>query len=801
MRNRRGHELPPFLGRVRPVEFADRLLSHEVVGSSVLLHCSTLRHDPEIVGYYGTATETVVVEPSDGRPATLTVDFWSRSVIRFRYAPGDPGRVPPSASRLEPPDAIDPMISGSAEAGVRLAITSRDSELVIRSEALELIVKRETLQLVVRDLDGRILWSTRTPSLDALASSTAEPLPAAQIRWPIRDRYAYPLGVTVDPDDRHAFVSFNLRHDERIVGFGQAFGRLDRSGTSQVLWIQEALGNSSPASYIRAPFYTSSQGHGVFVHTSDVVTAHVGSIDHTALSIIVDDSDVLDWFVIGGQPREVLAGYAAISGAAALPPRWSFGLWMSRLTYRSRDEVERVADELRRRRIPSDVIHIDTGWFEREQVCDFEFSQTRFPEPEIMTAQLLERGFHVSVWQWPYYTLENPLLDEARQRHLLAERTSRHTYLLEGGWNEDAGLLDVSNPDAISWFQGKLRRVLDAGVSAIKVDFGEGAPNDALYARIGSTAMHNLYPVLYQKAVWDATQAARGQGESVIWARSGWSGSQRYPVHWSGDSLSRFEDLACVLRSMLSMSMSGFAFYSHDVGGFWGHPSPELYVRWMQLGAFSTHVRCHGQPPREPWSFGDDAERHVRSILELRYRLLPYLWTSAADGLASSVPMVRPLLVDWPDDPIAWRVDDQYMFGPGLLVAPILDAGATSRRVYLPAGRWWDYWSGRTVDGGRFVTADAPIERIPLYVKDGAMLPMGPIVQSVDERPTDPLELHFWGQPRDGSQSIRLAQGIEARAAWESNGGNQRVTVAGAPGRVEVIVHDERGVRVSTIEG
>jgi alpha-glucosidase (family GH31 glycosyl hydrolase) len=245
---------------------------------------------------------------------------------------------------------------------------------------------------------------------------------------------------------------------------------------------------------------------------------------------------------------------------------------------------------------------------------------------------------------------------------------------------------------------------------------------------------------------------------------------------------------------MLSIGLSGFCFYSHDVGGFSGNPSPELFVRWLQLGVFSSHVRAHGSPPREPWEYGELAEDLSRRYLELRYRLMPYLWTAAVEGAAAALPVARPLLLSFPDDPVAWTIDDAYMFGPDLLVAPVMVEGAVSRSVYLPAGRWWDFWTGAPLDGGRFVEVTAPLEVLPLFVRDGAVIPMGPVQQYVGESACDPLELHIWGAVGAGTQTVLLDRYSGVELSWQgAPDGTVAVSATGAPGAVRVVHHTGRG--------
>jgi alpha-D-xyloside xylohydrolase len=304
-----------------------------------------------------------------------------------------------------------------------------------------------------------------------------------------------------------------------------------------------------------------------------------------------------------------------------------------------------------------------------------------------------------------------------------------------------------------------------------------------------SAAMHNAYPLLYGRAVWDASVTARGEGEAVLWARAAWAGSQRYPVHWSGDGVARYEDLPCVLRAMLSFGLSGFPFYSHDIGGFSGVPDPRLYVRWAQLGFFSSHVRAHGTPPREPWEYGPDAEAIFRRYAELRYRLLPYLWTEAQRCGETSLPLVRPLVLDFQDDPTTWTVDDQYLFGDRLLVAPVLD-DSDARRVYLPHGTWFDFWTKQPLPGGRWHDVAAPLEVLPLFVRGESVLPLGPVQQHVGERALDPLSVEIYGPADAGGYVVRTAAGDIAIRYSRRDDGEVDVHADDAPGAVQVSVYE-----------
>ena len=531
----------------------------------------------------------------------------------------------------------------------------------------------------------------------------------------------------------------------------------------------------------------STRGYGVFVNTSNAVSFRFGELEHTAHSIIVEDADILDmYWLYGPALKEILPRYTAITGHPALPPKWSFGLWMGRITYNHQEQVEKIAKELRKHKIPCDLIHIDTGWYENEWDCNYCFGPDKFPDPIGMLKRLRQDGFRVSLWQWPNLSIGSPIFTEGQEKGFFAKRPNGSTYTYPG-FLEDTALIDYSNPEAVQWVQEKIYDLLDMGVAAIKVDFGEGAPVDAKYHGVSGESMHNRYPLLYGKAIYEVTQQAQGQEQVVIWARAAWAGSQRYPVHWSGDGIARFEDLACVLRSALSFGMSGFPFYAHDIGGFSGIPTPELYIRWAQLGLFSSHARCHGEPPREPWEYGDKAEDIFRKYTGLRYRLMPYIYSQAVECANSSLPMVRAMALEFQDDPVAAMIEDQYFFGSNILVAPVLDE-TNCRKVYLPSGIWIDYWNKNVHEGPCWLDVEAPLEILPLYIPAGSILPYGPLCQFIDEKPTDPLTLEIYHPNTQGSFTIHEPDQDQIQVQYSQDVGEFNLQTNNAPGEIEVIV-------------
>lgn len=771
------YELPTFLSETLPVEFISELEDVHQQGNFVLLTCRAMRYEPQIHDFYGTKCEVVFEPAKPGARFAVRLDFCTPEIMRVRYLRSEAGE--------NVPEHETPMVVGKFDEPVQLQMRQDEKQVILETNALQVKIIREPWQIIVCDQSGRQVWATRPVDIEVLRRPAMQWNPP-QERWLFLHRYAYPSGLTAS-DRQAAFASFDLHHDEHIYGLGEDFGRMDKRNIQRQLWLQEGFGNSSPASYKQTPFYMSTRGYGLFVNTSNAIRFNVGNLEHTALSMTVEGSDLLDFYLIYGPTfKDILPRYTAITGVPAVPPPWSFGLWMGRITYDSQDQVERVAKDLRDHRIPCDVIHIDTGWYENEWVCDLKFSPSRFPDPGAMMARLREQGFRVCLWQLPNLLIESSLFQEAAEKSYLAKRPYGKPYLFSG-FLSDAGLIDYSNPEAVTWIKAKFTELFKMGVAAIKADFGEGAPPDAQYHGGSSESMHNLFPLLYNKAVFEATEAFYGKGEALIWGRSAWAGSQRYPIHWSGDGIARYEDLACVIRSALSFGLSGFPFYSHDVGGFSGLPSPDLYARWIQFGAFSSHVRCHGQPPREPWEYGEQTGAIFRQYTELRYRLLPYIYSEAVECGRTSLPMLRALVLDYQDDPTTYHIEDQYLFGRSILVAPILDETG-KRRIYLPAGNWIDYWEKTILHGPCWIEVTAPLAVMPLYIRAGAILPYAPLMQYIGEKVSDPLTVEIYTPRQEGAYTVHEFDGREIPIQYHRENGYLVVNTGSTPGEIEIVL-------------
>jgi alpha-D-xyloside xylohydrolase len=598
------------------------------------------------------------------------------------------------------------MLAGPVQVDTSWRIESTESVVTYRSAFGRVRMVKDPWSIELYDAAGHLL--TRTQRLNEPPSLTTY-VPFSFLR---RSRDV----------GRSAAATFELSVDEKIYGFGESFTRLDKRGQRIVAFLRDAMGAQSPLQYKAIPFFLSSNGYGMFVHTTAPVTFDVGA-EFDAHHTIYSGDELLDLFVFLGAPKDVVSEYTALTGRSPVPPLWSFGFWMSRITYNSEAQVRDVAAKLRQYRVPADVLHLDTGWFETDWRGDFQFSRSRFSDPARMIRDLAAQGLHVSLWQYTYFTPKNPLWRELVD--------SGYAVPNDGGRlpAEDA-VLDMSNPAAVRWYQRKLKALLEMGVSAIKADFGEGAPLTGIYhsGRSGWYE-HNLYPLRYQQAVTQVTREVRGANEGIIWARSAWAGSQRYPVHWGGDAENTDQAMAAELRAGLSLGLSGFTFWSHDVGGFLNRAPRDLYRRWLAFGVLTSHTRSHGAPPREPWTYDSAFVDDFRRAVELKYALMPYVWAQAKESAARGWPMLRALFFEYPDDPTSWLVDDEYLFGSDLLVAPVFSE-VTRRRVYLPPGSWIDYQSGKAYGGARWQEIDTGLIPIVLLVRDHTILPHVAVAQS-----------------------------------------------------------------------
>lgn len=601
------------------------------------------------------------------------------------------------------------------------------------SEFGKVIIQTAPWKVLIYDAEGKLL--TKTMHMDDVAISTYTPvLPFSYVR-------------RASDYSRSFSATFTLSPDEKIFGCGESFQEFNKRGQKVVLWTDDANGVQNESLYKPIPFYMSSRGYGVFMHTSTPVTCDFGKYFCEANNMYIGD-EALDLFIFIGEPKEILDAYTDLTGKPELPPLWSFGFWMSRITYFSEEEGLAVADKLRVNKVPADVLHFDTGWFETDWRCDYQFSESRFDNPVKMIEKMDKMGIKTCLWQLPYFVPKNTLFKEIIEKDLYVKNN-------KGNLHYEDAVLDFSNPATVDWYQGKIKGLLDQGVAVIKVDFGEAAPAEGIFHN-GRTGFyeHNLYPLRYNKAVAEITKEVTG--ETIIWARSTWAGSQRYPLHWGGDAANTNTAMAAELRAGLSIGCSGFSFWSHDVGGFTLKAPEDIYRRWTPFGMLSSHVRSHGAPPTEPWEYGEEFLNDFRLADNKRYQLMPYIYAQAKECASNGWPMLRAMFVEFPDDPGCWLVDNQYMFGSEMLVAPLFE-DVTSRDVYLPLGsEWIDYQTGKVYQPGwnHIEAGDIPIV---VLVKDGAVIPHIKLAQSTKFMDWSELELKVYAsQATEGTAKICL---------------------------------------------
>ena len=660
--------------------------------------------------------------------------------------------VTPSLVRMTilPPEVPDPtpspLIVMDVSHGVSLSVQETLDAVSFRTSAAEIRVHRGSWGMQFRNAKGELVLAENPLDVDGLG------------RWA-----GLPLGFVLD-DKRvvRTTHAFGLRADEHLYGLGEKFTALDKTGQRMVSWNVDALGSTSERSHKNIPLLLSTYGYGLFLDTTACVKWDLGAVSCQSYTIQVDAPLIDAYILLGDSPSDILAQYADLTGHAPVPPKWSFGLWVSSGgTYRDRASMEQLVDGLARHDLPADVIHVDPWWMRWRKYCDFQWNELAFPKPAEFIQRLHADGLKLCLWEHPYVSVESDLFTEGKEKGYFVRRPDGEVYIIAYGlslaplpdgvvreasakesWNAPVAVIDLTHPGAYEWFKDLHRPVLRMGADVFKTDFGEDIPADAVFhnGATGAT-MHNLYPLLYNRAVTEVTLEERGEG--LVWSRSGTAGNQRYPVCWSGDPAADFQSLACTIRGGLSAGLSGIPFWSNDIGGYRGRPSPRLFVRWAQFGLLCSHSRMHGDSPREPWRFGNEALAIVREYVKLRYRLFPYLYSCAHEASRTGMPVIRAMPLAFPRDPTCSIADLQYLLGPFLLVAPVTDE-SEHRRVYIPEGGWVDYWTDEPVFGPRWVDVRAPLERLPLFVRAGALIPTMRDARRIPDGWLDPIVLDVY---------------------------------------------------------
>ncbi|UNZ16389.1 alpha-xylosidase [Streptomyces sp. 891-h] len=594
-------------------------------------------------------------------------------------------------------------------------------------------------------------------------------------------------GYATTPDGtHHSLAQLSLGVGELVYGLGERFTPFVRNGQSVDIW-QADGGTASEQAYKNVPFHLTNRGYGVFVNHPGKVSYEVGSEAVGQVQFSVEDQ-TLEYYVIHGPtPKEILARYTALTGRPPLPPAWSFGLWLSTSFTTAYDEetVSGFVRGMAERDIPLGVFHFDCFWMRAYQWCDFTWDPEVFPDPEGMLRRLKdEQELRICVWINPYIAQKSPLFDEAARLGYLVRRPDGSVWQWDL-WQAGMGLVDFTHPEARAWYADKLRGLLGQGVDCFKTDFGERVPTDVVW-HDGSDPerMHNYYTQLYNRTVFETLTEERGEGEAVLFARSATAGGQQYPVHWGGDCESTFGAMAESLRGGLSLGLSGFGFWSHDIGGFEGDPDPALFKRWVQFGLLSSHSRLHGSTSyRVPWAYDEEAVTVTRDFTRLKHRLMPYLYAAARQAAEAGTPVMRAMLLDFPDDPACQTLDRQYMLGDDLLVAPVFTADGTVE-YYVPDGEWTHLLSGERVRGPGWRQERHGFDSLPLLVRPGAVLPWGERDGCADYDWAHGVTLRVPGLADGCTVTTRVPRPGGADAVFRTTREGSRITVeaTGAPG-------------------
>lgn len=625
-----------------------------------------------------------------------------------------------------------------------LEVEDDEEKIKITSGSMSLVITKKT-------------WSmTYMRGNEVITKSAGKDLALMKMNF---KGYTYDKG---DGEDTYIRQMLSLSVGELVYGMGERFTPFVKNGQSVDIWNEDG-GTSTEQSYKNIPFYITNKGYGVLVNHPERVSFEVATEMVTRTEFSVKGS-YLDYFLINGPTmKEVLTRYTDLTGKPSLPAPWTFGLWLSTSFTTNYDEetVMSFVDGMLNRGIPLRTFHFDCFWMKEFHWSDFLWDSRVFPDPAGMLKRIKAKGLNICVWINPYIGQESYLFDEGMKNGYLIKRTNGQVWQWDA-WQPGMAIVDFTNPAACKWFQDKLEVLLDMGVDCFKTDFGERIPTENVAYSDGSdpVKMHNLYTYLYNKCVFDLLEHKRGKGQAVLFARSATVGGQKFPVHWGGDCWSDYESMEESLHGGLSLLMSGFGFWAHDIGGFESTSTADVYKRWVAFGLLSSHSRLHGSSSyRVPWVYDEEAVDVVRFFTRLKASLMPYLYKTAIDTSRSGVPTMRSMVLEYTEDKTCHYVDKQYMLGDNLLVAPIFNDQSIAE-YYLPKGTWTDFFTGEEKEGAGWITEKHGYLSIPLMVKENSIVVMG----AHDDRPDydygDHAEIRIYAL-KDGHSASSIVYGMD----------------------------------------
>lgn len=656
-----------------------------------------------------------------------------------------------------------------------LTVASDEEKLTVTSGGLTLEIGKKNWYMAYRRGN------------EVITRSAAKDLACMKTDW---KGDAYDKG---DGTETYMRQQLTMGVGELIYGLGERFTAFTKNGQSVAIWNEDG-GTSTYQSYKNIPFYISNKGYGVFVNHPEKVEFEIGTeqVTKTAFSV---EGGYLDYYLFNGPSmKEVLERYTDLTGKPSLPAPWTFGLWLSTSFTTNYDEetVMSFVDGMLDRGIPLRTFHFDCFWMKEFHWTDFVWDSRVFPDPKGMLSRIKAKGLNICVWINPYIAQESCLFAEGMEKGYFVKRTNGDVWQWDM-WQPGMALVDFTNPDACAWYQEKLAGLLDMGVDCFKTDFGERIPVDGIeyFDHSDAKKMHNYYTYLYNKTVYDILEKKRGKGEAVLFARSATVGGQKFPVHWGGDCWSDYESMEESLRGGLSLLMSGFGFWAHDIGGFESTSTPDVYKRWVAFGLLSSHSRLHGSTSyRVPWAYDEEAVDVVRFFTRLKARLMPYLYKTAIQANKTGVPTMRSMVLEFTEDRTCHYVDKQYMLGDSLLVAPIFNEESLAD-YYLPAGRWTDFFTGEVKEGGRWIQEKHGYLSVPLLVKENSIVAIGAHDDKPDYDYGEDAELRIY-EPVAGTTVTEIVYGMDGSEEI-------RISVTTEEGKISVSVETGKTVSVRLV--
>lgn len=671
-------------------------------------------HFPAVVRNLQRKGNDFIIEAEDnyGEPIEVQLAVFESGIIRVRLA----------RQKFTPP--AYPVVCEEALKEVQTEIEETAGQYRIICSDYQIEIEKEPFAFKVYHGDGSPACEESVNDVDSVGDGYNQ-IP--------------PMGYSMEDGKVMGMnLGFLLHYDENIYGLGEHFTAFDKAGQTVTMRNFDTLGCRDETAYKNIPFYVSSYGYGLYVHHHGIFDFHMGSESAATLSAHVPDTSLEYYLIVKDSLKGIVSSYVKLTGPAVLPPKWSFGLWYSTgFKGNSRKNVEEDAARFRQERIPCDVMHFDCYWLREDKWCDFVWDEVQYPERHTMMEGLKKDGYKICLWINPYVTITSEMYLEGKEHGYFALNADGEPYQADlwHGLLSPCVLLDFTSPEAVQWFQGKIRTVLREGVDVLKTDFGEDIPYDVVFSN-GMTGreIRNVYSRLYNQSVFEVSEECKGKGNALVWARSGCAGMQQFPVCWSGDPYSSYEGMASTLRAGLSMAMSGVLFWSHDMGGFYGEVTKDIFIRWSQFGLFTSHSRLHGTTTRQPWAYDDETKAILKKFVDLRYELMPYIWKTASECVRDGVPFIRPMVLEYPDDKNVRAIYDQYFFGNDILAAPVFGGDMARREVYLPEGVWVEMLGEKRVfEGGGWYAFECPLDYIPLFRRQDAVIETEDVKMYVDQ--------------------------------------------------------------------